>query len=293
MSEPNIAQDLIRILDLEQIDVNLFRGEHETVVHSRLFGGQVPARSLAAADKTVPQDRLCHSLHGYFLRPGRSDIAVVYRVERIRDGQSFTTRRIVAIQNGEAIFSMDASFQMLETGLEHQINLGDIPDPDDLEDDAAVARRAGNSASHRDTRERPFDLRSVNQNIQTQKNLLENPIWMRFKQQVPPGHQLQRHLLAYASDISFVSTALIPHHHKVHRANIQMASLDHALWFHHEFDICDWFVYVKSSTNAGMARGYNRGSFYTRDGKLIASSMQEGLMRLRQQTVNQEADPAV
>ncbi len=198
MSEPNIAQDLIRILDLEQIDVNLFRGEHETVVHSRLFGGQVLAQSLAAADKTVPQDRLCHSLHGYFLRPGRSDIAVVYRVERIRDGQSFTTRRIVAIQNGEAIFSMDASFQMLETGLEHQINLGDIPDPDDLEDDAAVARRAGNSASHRDTRERPFDLRSVNQNIQTQKNLLENPIWMRFKQQVPPGQQLQRHLLAYA-----------------------------------------------------------------------------------------------
>ncbi|HJL62327.1 MAG TPA: thioesterase family protein, partial [Pseudomonadales bacterium] len=114
MSEPNIAQDLIRILDLEQIDVNLFRGEHETVVHSRLFGGQVLAQSLAAADKTVPQDRLCHSLHGYFLRPGRSDIAVVYRVERIRDGQSFTTRRIVAIQNGEAIFSMDASFQMLE-----------------------------------------------------------------------------------------------------------------------------------------------------------------------------------
>ena len=272
------AERLLEILDLENLEQNLYRGENEVMPGNRLFGGQVLAQALTAANRTVESNRPCHSLHGYFLRPGRPDIPAVYRVERIRDGKSFCTRRIVAIQNGEAIFSMDASFHIKEQGLEHQMDMRSLPAPEELEDDIVVAKRNPVTNSPWATRERPFALRTVSQKKTFDDN--SNPVWIRFKKTI--GNDLSSHqeLLAYASDMGFVSTSYLPHSKMVSRDDVQMASLDHALWFHNDFDISQWIVYIKDSTSTHGAKGFNRGSFYTKQGKLIASSMQEGLLRV-------------
>jgi len=279
MPQLSRAELLLELVDLEHLERDLYRGNHEHTDNSRLFGGQVLAQALAAAGLTVATDRHCHSLHGYFLRPGRPDIPAIYRVERIRDGRSFTTRRIVAIQNGEAIFSMDASFQLSEKGLQHQIDVGDLPPPEDLEDDIKFAERPENNVWA--ARERPFEMRSANQLIPAGDSPLNNPVWIRYKSQFDGNRQLHQQLLAYASDMSLISTSLLAHRAEMQRSEAQMASLDHALWFHRDFDVCDWLVYVKESRSTEMARAFNRGSFYTRQGTLVASSMQEGLMRIR------------
>ncbi len=279
------AEDLLQALDLEAIDSDIFRGQNEDRkgMGPRLFGGQVLGQALAAASRTVDEDRPCHSLHAYFLRPGSPSTPVLYSVDRIRDGRSFTTRRIVAVQNGEAIFSMDVSFQLLEPGLEHQIDTTGFPSPDELDDDMVVARRLPKSApiSGWARRARPFELKSVYPLDQERPDNNLNPVWIRFRNPVT-DKRLHQYLLAYASDMGLVSTAMLPHRHDVPRNQLQMASLDHAMWFHREFEMTDWLIYIKETPTAAASRGFNRGSFYTRDGKLVCSTIQEGLMRVRE-----------
>jgi acyl-CoA thioesterase-2 len=285
MSEQSVNSRLTDILDLEQIEENLYRGENEGGRgRRRLFGGQVLAQSLVAATRTVEDGPPCHSLHAYFLRPGDASVPVVYQVDPIRDGRSFTTRRIVAIQHGEAIFSMDASFQAPEEGLVHQIDMIDLPGPDDLEDDREVAKRLADTSqlSGWATRERPFEMRSAYPADRPRPDDTRNPIWIRFREPVDPSDPLNQYLLAYASDMGLVSTSMLPHRKNVRRTRMQMASLDHALWYHREFRADEWLVYIKETTSAGQSRGFNRGAFYAADGALIASTMQEGLMRVRQ-----------
>ncbi len=279
MSHP-AATELLEILELEAIDANLFRAKNASVHQLRLFGGQVLAQAIAAANRTVDDSRLCHSAHGYFLRPGKPDTPVLYRIERIRDGRSFTTRRIVALQNGEAIFSMDASFQVLEPGLEHQMPAPDLPMPEDLRDDIEVARELGNTHPWV-LRERPFELRSTAQLGDHEKNRDENPVWIKFRNQAPVERSQQQQLLAYASDMGFVGTSFLPHQETANRDSIQMASLDHALWFHSEPNLSDWLLFYRECPNTEAARGFIRGAFYSRDGQLVASAMQEGLIRAR------------
>jgi acyl-CoA thioesterase-2 len=277
---PDVAEELLDILELERIEDNLFRGRNDSVHTMRLFGGQVLAQAVSAAFNTVPEERPCHSAHGYFLRPGNPKLPVLYRIERIRDGRSFTTRRIVALQNGEAIFSMDASFQVLEAGLEHQISMQDIEGPDELEDDVVVAK--GRGVTHPwMLRQRPFECRSVAQLKDPDAPRFENATWIRFRKPVPAGLRYHYQLLAFASDMGFVSTSFLPHQGTASRDNIQMASLDHALWFHQHVDVSEWLLFKRDTTNAESARGFNRGEFYSQDGVLVASAMQEGLIRVR------------
>ena len=281
MNTPDKANELLDILQLEPIETNLFRGRNEDRPFPRLFGGQVLAQALVAATHTTPDDRHCHSLHAYFLRPGDTQVPVVYRVERIRDGRSFTTRRIVAIQNGEAIFSMDASFQVSEPGLAHQIDMPDLPLPEDLEDDMEVAKRMPEGqSSFWSGRERPFEMRSVYPMDKPRPDNNLNPVWIKFRDPIDASPELQRYLLAYASDMGLVSTSMLPHHSAVSRQQVQMASLDHAVWYHQYMAANDWILYIKETTSAAASRGFNRGGFYMRDGTLIASTMQEGLMRV-------------
>ena len=276
MTDP--AKDVVRILDLERIEDNLFRGQNEERKYSRLFGGQVLAQALAAAYRTIATDRPCHSLHGYFLRPGDTERPVLYEVGAIRDGRSFTTRSIKAIQNGEAIFSMDASFQIKEPGMSHQADLIDhLPGPAALEDDyEAGLRKWGKKAMA--NRKRPFEVRTV-----AKVGYNKGASWLRFRGDTAnmseTEHQL---LLSYASDMSLISTAMIPHEFpKDERPKMQIASLDHAIWFHQSFSVGQWLLYLRDTPSAAGARGFTRGEFYTEEGTLVASVMQEGLVRIR------------
>mgnify|MGYP003626417263 CR=1 FL=1 len=279
-AKSDVATELLDILALETIDDNLYRGQNDSVHLMRLFGGQVLAQAISAAFNTVDDDRPCHSAHGYFLRPGSPKLPVLYRIERIRDGRSFTTRRIVALQNGEAIFSMDASFQVSESGFEHQIPMQGIEPPEALEDDAIAAKKRGVTNPWM-LRQRPFECRSVAQLQDPDTARFDNPVWIKFRKPVPEGLRYHHQLLAYASDMGFVSTSFLPHQEVHSRDNIQMASLDHALWFHQPVDVSEWLLFSKESTNAESSRGFNRGEFFTREGVLVASVMQEGLMRVR------------
>ena len=271
----DIAEEITKILDLEAIEDNLFRGENEYRENKRLFVGQVLAQALIAAYQTVDASRTCHSLHGYFLRPGDTERPVLYQVDPIRNGRSFTTRRIKAIQKGEAIFSMDASFQIAEQGLSHQMDLEhDIPQPDELEDDYEVAKRKNQKAGWWN-RQRPFEIRTV------PKMGRQGASWLRYRFDTPStGDPLHQYLLSYASDMSLISTAMIPHR-KTISGPMQVASLDHAVWFHRPFSVSDWILYMRDTPAAAGARGFTRGSFYSTDGQLLASVMQEGLIRTR------------
>ncbi|MGA1107329.1 MAG: acyl-CoA thioesterase [Pseudomonadales bacterium] len=280
MSEP-LAKQLLSELSLEQLDLDIFRARSDTQLGDRLFGGLVLAQALSALQSTVELDRPCLSLHGYFLRPGRVNQPIIFHVDRIRDGKSFTTRRVKGVQQGEAIFSMDASFHVSEPGLHHQMPMAEFPQPEDLEEDRVVASRMPNLGERAVwmTRERPFELRSVYPIDQAPAGRDHQAVWVKFLSRVmrEQDHQL---LLAYASDMGLVSTASLPHRETIQRDVLQMASLDHALWFHERFDISDWLLYYKESPVSEGSRGMNRGLFYTRDGRLVASTMQEGLMRV-------------
>lgn len=265
-----LLQEIISILDIEKIEDNLFRGIHPSLKTGRLYGGQIMAQGLIAAGRTVDSDRVPHSLHGYFMRPGDAKIPVVFSVDRIRDGRSFTTRRIAAIQHGKAIFSMDVSFQVLEAGLQHQIEMPDIPCPtDDSISDALKNDRF--ITYHMEYKERV-------QEIATEPY---QHSWFRANGDIASDDRLlHAALLTYQSDDLLLSTSRLPHRGKFDRKDMQAASLDHAMWFHTPARADQWILYALDAPQSSAARGFNRGMMFSKDGTLIATTMQESLMRL-------------
>jgi acyl-CoA thioesterase-2 len=278
------VEDLLALMDLERIEVNIFRGNSPADSWQRVFGGQVIGQALVAACRTV-EGRNAHSLHAYFLRPGDPKVPILYEVDRIRDGKSFTTRRVVAIQHGQAIFSMSVSFQVDEAGYEHQIDMAEVPPPETLPTEAerrlALADKVPEQLRHWFSRERPIELRPVD----PQDVLHPKPkkpvqyVWVKATGPLPDSVALQQIVLAYASDMTLLDTCLLPHGVNWFSQTVQMASLDHAMWFHHPFRCDEWLLYAQDSPSSSHARGFNRGSIYTREGKLVASVAQEGLIR--------------
>jgi len=281
------VETLIDILDLERIEQNLYRGESPDVGWQRVFGGQVIGQALVAAQNTVEEGRVVHSLHGYFMRPGDPSVPIVYDVDRIRDGRSFTTRRVVAIQHGKAIFSMSASFQIIEEGLEHYLEMPDIAQPEDLPSEKQLADQfidhAPDGVRKYWQRERPIELRPINLEHYISDKKLEpkQNIWFRATGKLPDVATLQQAVLAYASDMTLLDTSLFAHGRAVFDSKLQVASLDHAMWFHRPMNMEEWHLYSQDSPNSSGARGFTRGSIYSRDGRLIASVAQEGLIRER------------
>ena len=277
-------QAVLGLLDLEKIEEDIFRGFSPPDRIRRVYGGQVLGQALVAAARTVEPSRICHSLHAYFLRPGDPRIPILYEVDRSRDGRSFSARRVVALQNGKQIFILAASFQIPETGLDHQFPMPDVPPPEDLEDEIEARRK--NPALMPEllrewlTRARPFETRPVI--IDPPGDRPPRPpfdnVWFRAAGPVPGA--LTQPLLAFASDASLLSTSLLPHGKNIF-SNLQVASLDHAMWFHRPFRFDDWLLYAQDSPSASGARGFNRGAIYARDGTLLASVTQEGLIRPR------------
>ena len=280
------VEDLLKILDLEQLEVNLFRGQSPKSGWQRVFGGQVIGQSLVAARRTV-DGRHPHSLHGYFMRPGDPKVPIVYEVDRIRDGRSFTTRRVVAIQHGQAIFAMSASFQVDEGGFDHQAAMPDVPGPDELpsEDDvkAELLSRMPEPMRTYYERERPIDMRPVEINRYMSREPMEPQfhVWIRTTGRLPDDPAIHQCVLAYASDMTLLDTSLVPHGRTVFDPTIQGASIDHAMWFHRPFRADEWLLYAQDTPNAGGARGFSRGLIFKQDGTLIASVAQEGLIRDR------------
>ncbi|MFG1346085.1 acyl-CoA thioesterase II [Xanthobacter autotrophicus DSM 431] len=275
---------LLGILDLEPLEINLFRGRTLTPDGGRVFGGQVVAQALVAARRTVDADRVTHSLHGYFLLGGDPRVPIIFDVDRIRDGRSFTTRRVVAIQHGKAIFSMSVSFQVDEGGLAHQGVMPDVPKPEDLPDDTAwrerlLARFPG--AAKRDWMAlRPLEVKPTTLDPAYLGAPGARPsMWVRARGRLPDDLPTHQAVLAYASDLSLLQAALLPHGRSVFDRDLQVASLDHALWFHRSFRADEWLLYTQESPAAFGARGFCRGELYTQDGVLVASAAQEGLMR--------------
>lgn len=276
--------ELLDVLDLETLEVNLFRGRSPQDRWQRVFGGHVIGQALLAACRTV-EDRQPHSLHGYFLLGGDPRVPIIYEVDRIRDGRSFTTRRVLAIQHGRAIFSLTASFQVEEAGFEHSALMPDVPPPEDLPDEAEI--RAGAFPSMPEPvrayfeRERPIELRLVDH----ARPPLSRPheglfrVWIRTTGPLPDDAAIHRCVLAYASDYTLLDTSLVPHGRSVTEDSIQAASLDHALWFHRPFRADEWLLYAQESPSASGARGFSRGLVFDRGGKLVASVAQEGLIR--------------
>ncbi len=276
--------ELLAILDLEELEVDFFRGRSPQENRQRVFGGQVAGQALVAAYRSVPRGGV-HSLHAYFLRPGDPEVPIVYQVERIRDGRTFTTRRVVAIQHGKAIFHLSASFQPEEVGLEHQVPMPDAPDPEDVptfrERLAPLVEKMPESMRDWATRERAIDLRYVGPigMISPEKSEPLRQVWMRADGRLPDGPALHQCILTYASDMTLLDTALLPHGLSWESQGFMMASLDHAMWFHRPFRADEWFLYHQTSPSSAGARGFTRGEIFTRDGRLAVSVAQEGLIR--------------
>lgn len=276
---------LIKTLDLEQLEHNLYRGTSPDIGWQRVFGGQVIAQALVAAQRTVDADRLAHSLHAYFVRPGDPSVPIVYQVERIRDGGTFATRQVQAIQHGKAIFSMLASFQLHEDGFEHQVVIPDVPLPEELMDEAEFKRlflpKAPEAVRRYWERPRPIELRptSLKHYLTTEKLEPRQDIWVRTVGKVPDDRGIQAAILAYLSDMTLLDASLYPHGTSVFDPRLQAASLDHAMWFHRPIRFDDWLLYSQESPSASGGRGMTRGSLYTRSGVLVASVAQEGLIR--------------
>ncbi len=279
-------QKVIEILDLEEIEQNHYLATSPNEGWQRVYGGQVIGQALVAASRTVDASRMAHSLHGYFLRAGDTSIPILYTVDRIRDGKSFTTRRVMAIQNGKAIFTMSISFQVAEEGLTHQLDMPDAPDPDKLIDDDQLRAEQAKSWPHE--YQDAFDSSSAIQIRSVDPVDLINPTptapnqmcWMKTREQLPDDPRLHQCVLAYLSDWSLLDTATRPHAISYVQDNVQVASLDHAMWFHRPFRADEWLLYVQDSPAASGSRGFNRGLIYAMDGSLVASATQEGLMRL-------------
>ena len=280
-----LLADLLRLLRLERLEENIFRGESRDIGGPRVFGGQVLGQALTAATYTV-DGRDVHSLHAYFLRAGDVKAPIIYEVDRARDGKSFSNRRVVAIQHGRPIFSLTASFQKWEEGLEHQVNMPDVPAPDTLgsiaEIEKNVLERLPDEMRRFLTQQRPFEIRPVNpvDLISTKPRKAQRHVWIRSLSQLPEDPDLHRNLLAYISDYQLVGTATLPHAVGFADSNVQMASLDHAMWFHRPFRVDQWLLYTMESPNASGARGLALGRFFTTEGVLVASAAQEGLVRI-------------
>jgi acyl-CoA thioesterase-2 len=276
--------ELLDLLDLEEIEVNFFRGRNESERSGRLFGGQVAAQALVAAGRTV-EARPAHSLHGYFLRPGDPSIPVLYSVDRIRDGQSFTTRRVVAIQHGRAIFNLSASFHAPEPSYEHQAPMPEVPPPESVptwqERVEQMWSRIPEEARVFAPRPRPIDLRHVDLPTYLGGEPTREPgrVWLRVERGLPDEPLLHQALLTYASDISLLDNIIRPHGRLGTLGPMMMASLDHAVWFHRPLRVDEWLLYAQESPIAAGARGFARGQLFTRAGVLVASVAQEGLMR--------------
>lgn len=292
MSEPATPADavaeLISLLDLERIEVNLFRGVSPDDGMKRVFGGQVIAQALVAAYRTV-ENRTCHSLHAYFIRPGDPTVPILYEVDRARDGKSFTTRRVVAIQHGEQILNLAASFQIPETGFTHQSPMPETKKPAELKSEDELRALAKDHIpkefQKQFARPRPIEIKPVDprQMISPAKTEPKKQMWLRARGKVEPKDiALQQCLLAYASDMGILDTATKPHGVNWFTGGVQMASLDHSMWFHEPFDISDWLLYTMDSPSASGARGFNRGEIFTESGVLVSSVAQEGLMRPRE-----------
>lgn len=277
--------ELIELLALERIEENLFRGPSQDLGWGTVFGGQVLGQALSAAAQTVPPDRVVHSLHAYFLRPGAVDRPVVYDVDRIRDGRSFTTRRVVAIQKGRPIFNLAASFQVEESGLDHQAEMPDVPRPDALKSEQELARPFADRIPPR-MRERLFGPRPIEARpvdpINPFAPAVHPPVrrtWYRANGELPDDPALHCYLLAYASDFGLLTTALRPHGISWVARDMQVASLDHAMWFHRPLRVDRWLLHVMESPSASGARGLVRGQWFDEGGRLVASTVQEGLIR--------------
>ncbi len=279
------VDDLVAVLDLEPIEVNLFRGTSPDVDVQRVFGGQVAGQALVAAARTVGPDVHVHSLHAYFLRPGDPTVPILYEVDRIRDGRSFTTRRVVAIQHGKPIFNLSASFHVAEEGYDHSAEVPpDVPEPESLPDFATRwAPIMGRTAQGRDwlNRPRPIDMRYVDGVPSARREPLppRNRVWMRADGVLPDDPVLHTCVMTYASDMTLLDTTLFPHGRSFVENDVMMASLDHAMWFHRPFRADEWLLYAQDTPSASGGRGIARGLFFRQDGQLAASVVQEGLIR--------------
>lgn len=278
-------QELLDLLQLEPIEENLFRGHSTNVGSGRVFGGQVLAQSLWAATQTVPQERILHSLHSYFLLAGDMSQPIIFEVDRMRDGGSFTTRRVKAIQKGRPIFLMSASFHAPEFGFDHHLSMPNVSGPDMLVSWDDLVRQYGDKLPENIRKfleiDRPIEFKPVelvNPDLRGAAPPMRH-VWMRSKGPMPDHHTLHQCVLAYASDYNLLTTALLPHGNEASFGDYMLASLDHAMWFHRDFRIDDWLLYAVDSPSASNARGFTRGSVFTQDGKLVASVVQEGLMR--------------
>lgn len=278
------VEKLLSILDLEQLEHNLFRGRSPQDGWQRVFGGQVIGQALVAAERTV-DGRVAHSLHAYFMRPGDPSLPIIYEVDRIRDGRSFNTRRVVAIQHGAAIFSMSVSFHVVEEGFDHQFDMGEVPSPEDLPSLSELKKdrikHFPNVIKTYFERERPIEIRPVDLTrfLAPERREPVQHVWMRATGTLPEDPALHQSALAYASDFTLLDTALIAHGRVLYDPKLMLASLDHAMWFHRPFRADEWMLYTQDSPAAHGARGFCRGSVYTRAGILVASAAQEGLVR--------------
>jgi acyl-CoA thioesterase-2 len=291
-----VLQDLLQLLLLERIDDNIYRGESRDIGGAQVFGGQVLGQALSAAHNTV-DERTAHSLHAYFLRRGDMAAPIIYEVDRARDGGSFSVRRVVAIQHGRPIFNLAASFQKPEEGLEHQAEMPDVPAPDGLQDitefDAEILSNIPEKMRRFLTDKRPFEFRPVRPVNFTRPEKLppQKQVWIRAVDRLPDDAAVHQNLLAYVSDYELLGTSTLPHGLLFGRGSVQMASLDHALWFHRPARVDEWLLYSFDSPNASGARGFSRGQFFTEDGTLVASSAQEGLVRVFEGEKPRSSDP--
>jgi acyl-CoA thioesterase-2 len=282
-----VLRELLDLLKLEKIEETIFRGRSQDLGFGNIFGGQVLGQSLSAASQTVDPARSVHSIHGYFLWPGDPALPIVYSVDCIRDGKSFTTRRVVAIQNGRPIFSMAASFHLREPGFEHRADMPDAPDPETLMSELEMARMIKDKIPEplrtKLTCDRPIEIRRVNpvNPFKPEKRPPHHQTWFRSVGPLPDDPAVHTYLLAYASDFNLATTSLLPHAHTFFEPKMQVASLDHAIWFHRDFRVDDWLLYAMESPSASHGLGMNRGMVFTKDGLLVATMAQESLIRYR------------
>ncbi len=278
---------LLDLLELEKIEEGIYRGQSEDLGLRQVFGGQVVGQALYAAKQSVPVDRNIHSFHSYFLRPGDSNQPIIYDVENLRDGNSFSARRIKAVQHGKPIFFMTASFQTHEEGFEHQNVMPQVPAPETLISESDIARQMAHlipeAAREKFTSEKPLEMRPVvfHNPLKGKVEKPERYVWFKANGEMPDDLRIHQYLLGYASDFNFLPTALQPHGKGFLEPGMQVATIDHSMWFHRPFRLDDWLLYAVESPSASGARGFVRGQFYNRKGELIASTVQEGVIRVR------------
>ena len=282
----NKINELISLLSLEKIEENIFRGQNYKTPWGRVFGGQVLAQSLHAANQTVSEDRIVHSMHAYFILSGDIHQPIIYDVDRIRDGGSFTTRRVVAIQKGRPIFNMAASFQVEKEGFEHQIKMPEVPSPDKLLPDFELAKAFKKQMPElykRYLSPKPIEFRPVEKfdPLNPEKSKPFRNVWIKAVGKLSDDKRLHQEILAYASDYNLLTTAILPHRDKVNHNDLYFASLDHAMWFHRSFRMDEWLLYALDSPSASNTRGFTRGNIFNQKGLLVASVVQEGLMAKR------------